>query len=752
LRVLSALLATLLIGGAAEAQSARAPYDPATMVPARAALYVEIARPTVLIKTYGDSALARIFAEPSVQKFLAPLLAQLEAKKRKLEDSLGIKIEEALGLLSSPVAAFYVHHPAKKKGFRPGKNIVAFARCSDTQRARLILSGLHKPLGAPLKVLTHAGYAYWKLSDAENPSVFALVPGMIVWAGSEAALKTLLEEGLGKGPSLADEPAFKRLRRQTPRPSAGYLIYADVARSAVALTPTEEPMKTRIARVMKVLGGYDLTHVLLVGKSSLDGGIHDVLVLDAPKKKGGLLGLSGDKPVTNETLALIPQDVNSFGVFSFKFARIYDLVFEVLGSLGVAEKEKARNQLAEFEKKCGFSVREELVETFASRVITYSRFAREAGLLSSLAGQAEKVLAIEMKNPQRAREIVNRLIEMNPEVIRRKFDNDYRGVRITKVLFSARRMPLEINFAVTGGYLIVSNELASIMELIDRLSGREKTASVLEHEMFKDCMKRLTVSGEKVAVFYTDVQKNFKFLYSILRTVLRLAALNKRFETAPVDLASVPPVEDISKHLFGACFVIYKVDDGLVLEHFSPIGGANVLMGLAAVGASFFFPYNAHSTPTMKDKCRDHLHALYKVLVEYAEKHDGRTPSASEAEAAKLGEKSGESVSELKGLAGNLLLVKEKGLVFNTNILYCPYQGDKRRFGYVIVPGVKIKGYASPSQAILAYDHPDNHPDLTRSVLFADGSVRTVTELKFQKLMIRQSVLQRIQAPGGSAK
>jgi len=716
-----------------------APYNPGAMTPIQAAAYIELAPPSVVIRASADSTVARIFSEPSVRKFFAPLLNDIEGKKKAVSDSIGMKIDDALALINTPIVVCYLHHPLQKS-FKPGYNVVVFARCSDPAAVRSILGRLHSSRDKSPQILNYAGCAYWKTPSQRNSPVFGIIKNTVIWAGSEKALKTFLDTGLGKGPSLAEEPAFKRLLEKTPRPKAGYLFYANVERLMAAMNTPEEPMKTRVEHLAKVLGGYDLKSVLLVGKPCSDGGIHDTLILHAPKLKSGLLDLSGKAVIDDDKLTIIPKDANSFSAMSFNFPRIHDLVFEILGSLGMARQNKAQEQLAEFEKKGGFSVREELAKTFGSRLVIYSRFANDAGLLSSLAGQAEKVLAIEIQDAKRADTLVNRLLAINPDIIRRKFNNEYRGVKISKVLFSSLRLPLEINYAIAGNYLLVSNELAAIMHVIDSLNAKGQK-SILDNEMFRACAGKLTVKGEKVAVFYTDVRKNFEFLYSILRTVLKLATLNRKFDMAPVDLASVPPVGDIAKHLFGASFAIYRTDDGLVLEHYSPIGGANVLMGLTAVGASFFFPYDAQSKPSMKDKCRDNLKQIHKALGKYAQSHNGLTPIPTEADIKELAKKLKEDRPDvLKGIAAMNMLLNEKGISLTEKTVSCPYQSDHTHPGYLVATGIPIKGFDTPREIILAYDHPDNHADLTRNVLFADGTVRTISELDFQKLMVKQSI------------
>jgi hypothetical protein len=130
------------------------------------------------------------------------------------------------------------------------------------------------------------------------------------------------------------------------------------------------------------------------------------------------------------------------------------------------------------------------------------------------------------------------------------------------------------------------------------------------------------------AFAYSDIATGFNTLYTGF-----MPLLHAQQHSIPINLAELPPAQDISRHLFPAVSSTTADAEGIRTTSYGPIGGASLLCAsptgpaAAGVAAAILLPAVSRAQDAaQKASCANFLKQMGIVFKMYANEHDGKFP------------------------------------------------------------------------------------------------------------------------------
>jgi len=211
-----------------------------------------------------------------------------------------------------------------------------------------------------------------------------------------------------------------------------------------------------------------------------------------------------------------------------------------------------------------------------------------------------------------------------------------------------------------------------------------------------------------VAVTFEDTRQIIAQLYTTI------SAMRPAFQgrpDAPVDLNSLPPLSNIQEKLFGGVGVVTADGNEIVLQQYSAFGvNLNSIGGggTPIIAALVLPALNQARERARSANCQANLKQIGIACNQYADNHGGQFP---------------ESLDEL--VSSRLL---------SSNTMHCPSAPNTEGLSYTYCRGYTPKNI----YRILAFDTDGNHRNGGRNVLFCDGHVEWMADVKFRALLQKQ--------------
>jgi prepilin-type processing-associated H-X9-DG protein len=283
------------------------------------------------------------------------------------------------------------------------------------------------------------------------------------------------------------------------------------------------------------------------------------------------------------------------------------------------------------------------------------------------------------------------------------------GQRQFQYVALGQLLPAPVDFGVAytveGEHLILAFNPTTMKNTLSWIDQPGK--NILESEDFKTVMAHLP--SAYAGVSYVNLKELAGFLYS---NVLPIATMAMAVSGAPplFDTSKLPPVDVVTKHLFGLGSTTQSDETGFSVQVYSPVGLITAL-GIAGAGFGMASALRAGegegiSSVPPEEQCTNNIRQLGIGALLYAYDHNGAFPSTFE----------------------------EMATYYNNDqsLLQCPaVQEHETPSDYELVPGLTLE---SGSDKVLIHEKKPNHEGKL-NVVFTDGRVEGVTPEDLDKLL-----------------
>ncbi len=460
--------------------------------------------------------------------------------------------------------------------------------------------------------------------------------------------------------------------------------------------------------------------------------------IEAPAPRSGLPALLDGKPITDDTLKLIPASA------TMAAAGHFDLASLLTQTKGAGEKldpdfaMKFGMVMGMADGMLGMDVEADLIEPLGSEWAYFvSPDVGGAGLLGMTlinrlddAAKTEAALARFATGFNDAVRQQMRNAEVTIEIRRDEVDGTTMHYLAVPLITPA--------WAVKHGNLYVSLYPQVLASALAHQPGKDK--SILENQKFTDLRKRLGVpAGGASSVQFADLERTVPVGYGTWLLVSRYIGMADLFGMkAPAML--IPPMHVLQQHLAPAGAVTWTDDAGWHMRGTSPFPGSETLatdpvssfmVGQPAVMISILLPsLNRARETANRVKCASNLKQIGLAMLMYSNENKGKYPAT----------------------LGELLRTQDIPI----DVFTCPSSND------TVPPDVRAAGMdamvewvnenssyvyagagktnASPAEDVLLYEHLHNHDHDGINLLFGDGHVEFLLQDGAMKLLNDQNL------------
>jgi hypothetical protein len=323
-----------------------------------------------------------------------------------------------------------------------------------------------------------------------------------------------------------------------------------------------EDVAPQAAKVVDALGLKGMDSITFY--SGYDGpAFRDVVEVDMPGPRTGLLALSSTKKFSLKDLPPMPSDATSFSAGTIDVGKTYDVLYQLVETglqiFAPDQVDNVKGTLTAIEKALGISFRDDLFGCFGDLAVTYSSPAE--GPLS-LGGTT----LLQVKNGKKLLETIETIVKNVPnqqgfELNLKK--KKYRDVEIYDLYFKADVSNNRLgSFAVYKDWFIFSGYPQGVKGFVLR-SGGELPSWKASPELTKALAP---FPKEFVSVSVSDPRPTVQFLLSITPFVVDIVnSLGQFFPNLrPFDLDLIPHAQEATRHLFPS--VTISTDNGKMLR------------------------------------------------------------------------------------------------------------------------------------------------------------------------------------------
>jgi hypothetical protein len=369
---------------------------------------------------------------------------------------------------------------------------------------------------------------------------------------SDKPEKVVKEMRSGNHARLDKAPLYQRLKK-FDRYTTHIRAFVDVA-SLVQMGGSRDP------KVKQLLDDLGLTSVKsAVLWSCFDGEAErDVVEIDVPGPRKGLLTLFAGKPFTLADVPPLPPDVVSWSMNQFDAAAFFELIFPTVEKLtdiiepdALAEVKQLRQKLKD---ALGFDLHKDLLSALGDKVVLYAT--PSEGPLSL--GQ---VVMIKVKDEAKVKAGLEALVKSiaraaNGQVSLKK--RTYHGVEVREVHVKEQGFFFLPTYAIHDGWLVLSFYPQPVHGFILRSTGA--LPAWKPSPRVKAALDSLP--KETLGLSYNDPRPGLRQILALAPTVGALA--NSFIPESVFEVGSLPTAQEATHHLFPN--VSAFSDDGKVLR------------------------------------------------------------------------------------------------------------------------------------------------------------------------------------------
>ena len=412
--------------------------------------------------------------------------------------------------------------------------------------------------------LNYNGIDYFRYNSAQFPPnispCYALFNDHLAIASNEDSLKIILDVKAGKITSLKKTPVFQTAKKRIGY-SRGLLIFLD-AQSALDLiknnlSATRQKFWPAVLRISGINGLETLAYSITVKGE----GFEEKGFLSLKEQREGLLKIYfQQQPRTLESTSAIPADAKVMNAGTLAdFAKMWDEVNSQLnGILTQSQYEQWQKALNAMRGIFNFDVRRDLLEPLGNE-FCFSYEASE-NILSNPAA-LKYLLIIQVRNPEKFRETLERVVSLAALRGMEQKQEDYRGKKLQTFNVSIGQLSASPAYYLENGWFFFSTDQLFLKKSIDAREDKKNIQKLADYQKVTAGFPA-KVSG----LSYTNVSSYLQMYASIL---------NRQAENPQNQWIREYGLEQeltsLSQHLFGAASYTVIEKDGMYLQSYSSV-------------------------------------------------------------------------------------------------------------------------------------------------------------------------------------
>jgi len=604
----------LALGAAAAAQEAGIPAAKATadFLPEETMVLFEMRDVSATGKRLEQTALYKVFADPGVKEYLAPLtqaaaplIAQMDMT---LQQQMKVSLKDLGRLCNGRVAVALTGLNVGAE--RPSAKVVVLLAPRDPAHLKATLTAFLAAIPPDqAQRLIRRRFEGVEVTEVpgDTPVAWALVKNaLVVGIGPSALDETITRMGAKPARRLAQDPNYRAALQRVKAYNQDWLLYVAVdrpVRMLRALAPQN------VGRVMDYLGLEQMRSLTIAGKVQGDG-IEDILYLHAPGTTSRLINLLKPKPVDLALLKRVPPDADSVFLGRCNLSTAFDLFMDGMKQLADPQDyQEFKKEYDAFEKEAGFSLEQDLFHALGDQIVGYSVPGALDDLKKALKaapdmpakmkliteyGYGRMAYMVTVRDAARLTKALKALSDFALKKAREAGANDpdladlalldaqYKGVPY-RSLRGLKDVALTPCYAVTDGVLLFSGKEEMLKKALDQMQPgtRDITTSALWAKA-----KPHIPEGAGMISFSepaAGVEQGLLTAQNILQSMVQMGMPNPLVgQMANRDPA--PLMAALKKHLFVPVMAVVADKDGITLRARSPYGGSSLVPAAAIVG------------------------------------------------------------------------------------------------------------------------------------------------------------------------
>lgn len=577
----------LASGPNAEAARANvaAPFRLENVVPSSALFYASIDDVPAFIEALKSTATFRTWLDPEFQAFLGDAVRSVQSKieegHARIERETGLDLRVMRTMIAGQ-AAVAVLPPAGGESRFPrllasielGDNVGRFREIS-----RAILEKAREASGGEIssESYTYEGTTVESIRfGGDGDAMHATVIGSaLVVSSDEDALNDAIERTVAAArprDTLGSAARFRNVMSKVNSADGESVIaYADVAGAIAAFAPA---MSGNDRAVLDALGVTDVRAIGLATTLARDG-VFDTVFIDTPAEKRGILRLLEMPQGPLATIDSAPEGtLLYFGVHIDP----REIASEVRRIAAIAEPgsvEEMDRGLAEAREKLGFDPIEDLVGSFGDEFSFFLR-APNAGVIPDMA------LVAKLADPEK----LERTLAKIEELVRREAGEQLPFTHKVSALAGGGRLhtitpqhvPFAIHLGIDGGMAAIGPQASTVK---DALAGQG--GGLRRDPQFVSGLRLLDARPDSGfgSLAYVNLRDGLGYLYNVASPFI--AGWRPRSSGVPLDMALLPSVEALTRHMTPIVQTFRSEGDGFFARSVSPTGNTFVIY--ATLGA-----------------------------------------------------------------------------------------------------------------------------------------------------------------------
>lgn len=579
------VLASGATNAAAPAKTAAA-FRLENVVPSSALFYASIDDVPAFIESLKSTATFRTWLDPEFQAFLGEAVRAVQSKieegHARIERETGLDLR-AMRTMIAGQAAVAVLPPAGEKSRLPrllasielgdDANVSRFREISRTilEKAREASGGELSSESYTYEGTTVESIRFGGGGDAMHATV---IGSALVVSNDEDALNDAIERTVATArprDTLGSAARFRTVMSKVKSADGESVVaYADVAGAIAAFAPA---MSGNDRAVLDALGVSDVRAIGLATTLARDG-VFDTVFIDTPAEKRGILRLLEMPQGPLATIDSAPEGtLLYFGVHIDP----REIVSEVRRIAAIAEPgsvEEMDRGLAEAREKLGFDPIEDLVGSFGDEFSFFLR-APNAGLVPDMA------LVAKLADPEK----LERSLAKIEELVRREAGELPFTHKVSPLAgggklhtIAPQNVPFAIHLGIDGGMAAIGPQASTVK---DALSGQG--GGLRRDPQFVSGLRSLDARPDSGfgSLAYVNLRDGLAYLHNVASPFV--AGWRPRSSGVPLDMALLPSVEALTRHMSPIVQTFRSEGDGFFARSVSPTGNTFVIY--ATLGA-----------------------------------------------------------------------------------------------------------------------------------------------------------------------
>lgn len=569
------------------------------------------------VADFAKMPLAKMWAEPDVQKFFADVLELAkkkfaegmdQAKKAHAAGQLPIDPEKLLELRVNG-ATFALTKLSVVPGTRPNVNVGVLLHLDfgDTAPAwkQLILTGLSMLEAQAGKELTKkesrvgditlTSYLPPEEANTDMGLNIAMLPrGVLIGTLADDVSQTLAAMN-AKTPMLGASSHYQATASHLDTKGAECEVFVRPDPAVDFALAMGRAFASRGGRVKIDMDGVEravkamgLTNLGAVGMTSsyVDG---KCVTRSYATASAAAATTGAVKTIDTSFLKWVPKDAVGFSASTLDAMSLYEVLERGLNAYDVEFAKKAMEHLAKIEQQLGFSIRNDFFGAIGDHVITWSM---PIGTISS---PPELAVLVKVNDDKKLVTVFKNLAKLTNGLVEIE-EGEKRGVMVyaLKINFDPTQgmggmNPFDMispTFAFRDGYLVFGFSASDIKRVFTRMDRKDDDPKNDIRSNKEFAAVASSIPKGLTSVSFTDWKSNFESLYGVVTGVLAFVPMGDQI---PIDMSLLPESGSLTKHLFAS--VSWSKSDGVATESVtvSPFGPEVWLLVAALVGAGAGF-------------------------------------------------------------------------------------------------------------------------------------------------------------------